>query len=843
MGTSVALDNSSQVNNVLRDHDASASNAAAATATPSNGTGAGIRINTGTAMPLVSEESTPPTPLSASATEALSILPEENEPEDPPGLASSLRSNRTSISSINSLHSSTPPSRPQSSSNAADTLHRSHSFKASLKEKFHIGSPQEPSSYTDTDASSPPNPTPKRAHTFSLHRRRTMGSHDAPPSAQAKARQQAAVSNSTAESIPFSFAKGGGAMKLGTASDLNYASNISSYQSSQRPVPQSGSIANRRSFSLSKLSTKFKHGNSTSSNPPTTASDKKTGISFGSRNSSVSSVATDSSSVSVTGKEKVSPSSFLPPELQVPNWSLSAKYSMSKVPALSKNKLLGKGATAVVKLVQSKTQKMADGSKQLFAAKIYNKCSEGENLYDHYSKLADEYMITIKLHHKNIVQFHDLCLDSGDSWCAIMDYCDGGDLFSLMESYKEAHRKMPKEERNCLFKQLLMGVNYIHSQGIAHRDIKPENLLMNSLGELKISDFGVSVMVFDVSKNETSKDAHLTVGFAGSIPYLPPEVIEAKKEPKTHPYDARLVDIWSCACTFINLMIGGGFFGLASLKDDLGYRRFMRELDRYWQHEKNVHDFLKAEGETNLDEEAFKMVLQYIDVTGEQARLVQQMNAADEAEKEAEKERKKRKKEKAAAGKLGEEIVETKTRDAESNGEANDIAKPDTELLPADSSTAFIDTAASSSSSSNITPSIDISAAAEDGSVPVTESSTNSSKYTRADIMNMSEEQQPLFFFNEFGEAGKRLLARMLLPDPALRPQIDEIINTSVIRRLGTCVGYDSIPTGKGLPSSAAEFKKFKEMNAHVLNHKHKVPSKGPSLLGLGFKDPYKDYF
>ena len=45
---------------------------------------------------------------------------------------------------------------------------------------------------------------------------------------------------------------------------------------------------------------------------------------------------------------------------------------------------------------------------------------------------------------------------------------------------------MSPSEVECCFKQLLSGVSYLHSQGVAHRDIKPENLFFNSKGNLKV---------------------------------------------------------------------------------------------------------------------------------------------------------------------------------------------------------------------------------------------------------------------------------------------------------------------------------------------------------------------
>ena len=40
--------------------------------------------------------------------------------------------------------------------------------------------------------------------------------------------------------------------------------------------------------------------------------------------------------------------------------------------------------------------------------------------------------------------------------------------------------------------QLLRGLKYCHSRKVLHRDLKPQNLLINSIGELKLADFGLA---------------------------------------------------------------------------------------------------------------------------------------------------------------------------------------------------------------------------------------------------------------------------------------------------------------------------------------------------------------
>jgi protein-serine/threonine kinase len=85
------------------------------------------------------------------------------------------------------------------------------------------------------------------------------------------------------------------------------------------------------------------------------------------------------------------------------------------------------------------------------------------------------------LHHQNIVETVDLVQDEQHRWCEVMEYCPGGDLYAAITK-----GGMSTSEMECCFKQILLGLEYLHSQGVAHRDIKPENLFFDSKGFLKV---------------------------------------------------------------------------------------------------------------------------------------------------------------------------------------------------------------------------------------------------------------------------------------------------------------------------------------------------------------------
>jgi serine/threonine-protein kinase Chk1 len=53
---------------------------------------------------------------------------------------------------------------------------------------------------------------------------------------------------------------------------------------------------------------------------------------------------------------------------------------------------------------------------------------------------------------------------------------------------------MPLTEAQRYLNQILAGVEYLHSRGIAHRDLKPENILLDDHDNIKISDYGMATV-------------------------------------------------------------------------------------------------------------------------------------------------------------------------------------------------------------------------------------------------------------------------------------------------------------------------------------------------------------
>lgn len=151
-----------------------------------------------------------------------------------------------------------------------------------------------------------------------------------------------------------------------------------------------------------------------------------------------------------------------------------------------------------------------------------------------------------------------------------MEFCAGGDLYSRLHSgdLKES------TEINCLFKQLVNGVAYLHEMGVAHRDLKPENLLIEGNGRiLKITDFGVS----EVFRAPFEKAAKKAKGICGSTPYIAPEEFEPDAE-----YDPTKVDVWAIGIIYY-VMIYHSVPWKQAVKSDPHYRYYLQNrCKNFW---------------------------------------------------------------------------------------------------------------------------------------------------------------------------------------------------------------------------------------------------------------------
>lgn len=176
-------------------------------------------------------------------------------------------------------------------------------------------------------------------------------------------------------------------------------------------------------------------------------------------------------SVKASSKSNLS----LRPSQQFPfgdDHGLSTKYGKL-------GKVLGSGAGGSVRLMKRRD----DGT--VFAVKEFRARHTYETEKEYNKKVTAEFCVGSTLHHGNIIETLDILHEKGH-WYEVMEYAPY-DLFAIVMS-----GKMSRPEITCCFLQILNGMTYLHSLGLAHRDLKLDNVVVSEKGIMKIIDFGSS---------------------------------------------------------------------------------------------------------------------------------------------------------------------------------------------------------------------------------------------------------------------------------------------------------------------------------------------------------------
>ena len=220
--------------------------------------------------------------------------------------------------------------------------------------------------------------------------------------------------------------------------------------------------------------------------------------------------------------------------------------------------IVGRGAFGIVRISHKTDPK--DNKEQLFAVKEFRRRPQ-ESPKKYQKRLTSEFCISSSLRHPNVIHTLDLLQDAKGDYCEIMEFCAGGDLYTLVL----AAGKLEVAEADCYFKQLMCGVEYLHEMGVAHRDLKPENLLLTTHGSLKITDFGNG----ECFRMAWEKEAHMTAGLCGSAPYIAPEEYTDKE------FDPRAVDVWATGVIYMAMRTGRHLWRVAKRDEDEFFDRYV----------------------------------------------------------------------------------------------------------------------------------------------------------------------------------------------------------------------------------------------------------------------------
>ncbi|CAB1327972.1 unnamed protein product [Coregonus sp. 'balchen'] len=196
-------------------------------------------------------------------------------------------------------------------------------------------------------------------------------------------------------------------------------------------------------------------------------------------------------------------------------------------------KLLGQGAFGRVFLCYD-----ADTGREL-AVKQVQFDPESPETSKEVSALECEIQLLKNLCHERIVQYYGCLRDSNERTLSIfMEYMPGGSIKDQLKSYGALTENVTRRYT----RQILEGVSYLHSNMIVHRDIKGANILRDSVGNVKLGDFGASRRLQTICLSGTGIKS-----VTGTPYWMSPEVISGEGY-------GRKADIWSVGCTVVEML-------------------------------------------------------------------------------------------------------------------------------------------------------------------------------------------------------------------------------------------------------------------------------------------------
>jgi serine/threonine protein kinase len=218
-------------------------------------------------------------------------------------------------------------------------------------------------------------------------------------------------------------------------------------------------------------------------------------------------------------------------------------------------------------------------TERLVAVKV-NYCQRMEQLRNRHAEDPLKEIAAMQLigdEHPHVLGCEDVLFD-GKNLNVVLRYCDSGDLFQLLQDVQASRAELAGEhppglsegETRYWFRQIISGLQHLHSVGICHRDLSPENVMIDKQGTL-IIDMGMCLRVpYQIADgaDRTTDIMEATAlangngetplrclfkpqGACGKLPYMSPEIFRNRDS-----FDGEAADLWT-AGTILFCMVTG----------------------------------------------------------------------------------------------------------------------------------------------------------------------------------------------------------------------------------------------------------------------------------------------